>query len=1098
MVRKISQRAVFKAFVKGYRAAMRKRVREVEIIPEVVRVPEIRRIEVKPKVRVPEIRRIELEGVEIPPFVLPAVKEAVKIPEVERERISMVYPLIPRKPAPKDLVFAYAKIFWNSTENRYIYQVVEPELVPRLADMLKKVKSLLEQKLDVDLSKLTKTEAKEYLRKRMEEVIRYYGFKLHPIEREILHYYAERDFIGLGKIEPLMNDEQIEDVSCDGLGAPIFVFHRNPVLGSVVTNLVYKDVDELDSFIIKLSQLCGKSVSVAAPILSGTLPDGSRVHATLATDIARKGSNYTIRKFTEFPLTPVHLLTYGTLDIKTLAFLWLCVDYGMSIFVSGGTATGKTSLLNVLSMFIRPEKKIVSIEDSVTGDCRVFIKKNGSYEYRKVSNLFEKEKTELVIDEFGRETYKPKNLFTLSLSDSNKIVFSPISKLIRHKVRKNLYKITTKSGRIIKVTEDHSVFTLDENGKISPIKASELTENQFLATPRIWPTPSKSINSINLLNYLSKLNEFYVNGEPVERVLGKLKKKYIEKIGKSKYRYWYKNKIIHCRVLNELISKIKLRKRDIKKIKIKPCHPSKHALPVTLTLDKNFLTFVGLWLSEGSYDKNSIIITNSDRECRLIIRKASKRFNIIPKRHSDGISMMINSSCLKAIMTRVLGLKGNAYTKKIPAWVFTLSKRQIGYLLRGYFSGDGHVTKNEIEVSSCSKELIKDLQTLLLFFGIISRTSWRKERDNTYKLRISGVNNVWIFKNKIDFLQKEKKEQTFLLSSRKPHEISDVIPLPKHFYRPLKYTFVDEIGITRTYSGWKNWHRRYTAQDSNIMRNTIQKLVSKTLFNGNPMLPNLAFSDIFWDKIKSIKKLPLKEKFVYDISIPKFENFVCNNFIVHNTAELRLPHPHWVPQVARVPIAVEKGEVDLFALLKESLRQRPDYIVVGEVRGPEAFVLFQQIATGHPSLATIHAEDMTKLIDRLITPPISLPPLLLENLNLIVFLLQTRHRDRQVRRAGEILEIVGFDREKNIPITNLLFKWNPVTDAFDVKGRSILIRKMAEARGIKEEEVVEEVQRRMLVLGWMLEKNLLDYRDVFKIISTYYTQPEKIISLVKG
>jgi flagellar protein FlaI len=117
---------------------------------------------------------------------------------------------------------------------------------------------------------------------------------------------------------------------------------------------------------------------------------------------------------------------------------------------------------------------------------------------------------------------------------------------------------------------------------------------------------------------------------------------------------------------------------------------------------------------------------------------------------------------------------------------------------------------------------------------------------------------------------------------------------------------------------------------------------------------------------------------------------------------------------------------------------------------------------------------------------------------LVIFLLQTRYKGKQVRRVNEVLEIVGFDREKNLPITNLIFKWNPVTDTFDVVNKSVLLKKFAAARGISEKEILEELQRRMLVLNWMLDQNILDYRDVFKIITAYYTQPERIISLAKG
>jgi len=524
-----------------------------------------------------------IEGVELPRFPPARIKIFRRPIEEERKKISLTYPLIPRKPKKGEKIFAYVRIYWEPRQHKYIYEVVEPEITENLKKLMPKIKELLEEKLDVDFSKLKKFEAKDYLYKSIDEILDYYKIKISEKEKMLLRYFIERDYIGLERIEPLMRDEQIEDISCDGVGIPIFVFHRNPRLGSIQTNIVFNDPDELDSFIHRLAQLCGKSISVASPLVGGSLPDGSRVQATLATDIARRGSNFTIRKFTEEPLTPIHLLNYGTLDVQTLAFLWLAVDYGRSILVSGGTASGKTTLLNVLSLFIRPERKIVSIED---------------------------------------------------------------------------------------------------------------------------------------------------------------------------------------------------------------------------------------------------------------------------------------------------------------------------------------------------------------------------------------------------------------------------------------------------------------------------------------------------------------------------------------TPELKLPHPHWVPHVARVPIAMEKekkiGEVDLFDLLKESLRQRPDYIIVGEVRGKEAYVLFQEMATGHPSLATIHAENLPKLIDRLTTPPISLPPGLIGSLDLVVFLLRVRYKERHVRRVNEILEIVGVDPKTKAPITNRVFKWVPVNDRFQIVGKSTLLKKISQTTGLSEKELKEELEKRMIILSWMKERNIVNYKDVFNVLNMYYSFPEKVIRTILG
>jgi flagellar protein FlaI len=218
---------------------------------------------------------------------------------------------------------------------------------------------------------------------------------------------------------------------------------------------------------------------------------------------------------------------------------------------------------------------------------------------------------------------------------------------------------------------------------------------------------------------------------------------------------------------------------------------------------------------------------------------------------------------------------------------------------------------------------------------------------------------------------------------------------------------------------------------------------------------------------------------------------------IEDTPELKLAHPHWVPEVARTPIAIGKktGEVSLFDLLKESLRQRPDYIIVGEVRGKEAYVLFQQIATGHAGLATIHAASLPQLVDRLITPPISLPPSLIENLDVILFLVYVKVKDRYIRRLNEVLEVRGVKDDK--PITAQIFKWNPLTDKFEPTGKSKVLEDIANFIGLTEDSLKEELRVRKAILEWMREKKIFDYREVSNIINAYYTNPEKIINLVE-
>lgn len=314
-----------------------------------------------------EEEEIVSEGVELPapgsfqPGMVTGEdeEEGEKLTEVE-----ISYPLIPKNPEPEEIVYAWAYITYSKREGELVYKVIEPELKPDTERILAKIKQILERSFDVDFTDLEAEEADEYLSEKIDMIVDKYNISLNDKQRDIIRYYTYRDFAGLGKLQPLMNDKEVEDISCDGIDIPVYVYHRNPRFGSIKTNVEWNDNDELDSFVMKLAQRCGRSISVSQPLLDGALPDGSRVQATLATDIARKGSNFTIRRFTEDPLTPIHMMDFETENAQMMSYLWTLVEHGKSILVAGTTGAGKTSQLNALSLFIRPEKKIVSIEDT--------------------------------------------------------------------------------------------------------------------------------------------------------------------------------------------------------------------------------------------------------------------------------------------------------------------------------------------------------------------------------------------------------------------------------------------------------------------------------------------------------------------------------------------------------------------------------------------------------------------------------------------------------------------------------------------------------------------------------------------------------------
>jgi flagellar protein FlaI len=177
----------------------------------------------------------------------------------------------------------------------------------------------------------------------------------------VLNYYIKRDLSGYGPLEVTMQDPALEDISCNGHDLPVFVFHRT--YGSLPTSIIFTE-SELNQFVLKLAQKANKQMSLSNPMVDATLPDGARVQITYGDVVSTKGSSFTIRKFRADPMTPLDLIRFGTYDAQTLAFLWLAIEHRKSLLVVGGTASGKTSMMNAVSLFIPQNAKVVSLEDT--------------------------------------------------------------------------------------------------------------------------------------------------------------------------------------------------------------------------------------------------------------------------------------------------------------------------------------------------------------------------------------------------------------------------------------------------------------------------------------------------------------------------------------------------------------------------------------------------------------------------------------------------------------------------------------------------------------------------------------------------------------
>lgn len=949
---------------------------------------------------------------------------AVSVPLAEgthdhKEDISVSYNLVPRSPKRGETVYAYASIKWNPRLGEAVYYVVEPKITKGDLDTVESVKRFLEEKLDVDFIKLGDVKGKQLLSGEVQKILGTMP-EIPETKKGSLNYYIERDIVGLGRIEALMNDPNIEDISCDGLNIPIYVYHRDPKIGSLKTNVMFKDDDELNTFVTKIAQKCKKSISISEPLLDATLPDGSRIQATLGTDIARRGSNFTIRKFTEQPLTPTHMIKYGTLDPMQLAYLWLAIENGMSILISGGTATGKTSLLNALSLFIRPNLKIVSIEDTAElrlphphwipevartplsmkgskGEVTLFdlLKSSlrqrpdyiimGEVRGKEAFVLFQQmasipgyEKVRVLNDDhlksIGIGELKDNKTYRLPTADldSRKIEISRLKMRVEHPPTKTLYKITTKTGREVITTGNHSVFTYSKN--IEPVVVDELKEGSNIIIPAELPCGFNDVEYLDMMELLPDIRVY----SPT------LIKKASKKIGFEKasritgyacISHYYG--VNNCALPAEKFIKL-MKEADIsyKSDRIEVRFDRRSELhPAKLKITPEFLRFLGYFISEGSINRahknNSVSLYNNNKEILDDMRKCIESVTGKGTREREtkgyGRSTELTFSH-KTIFELLRRFCYSGNMKKVPEFIFGLSKKKIGHFLSGLYSGDAQLKRDSFTYYTISRELANDVTGLLLTLGIVTKI---RKRDR------EGRKNI-------DY------ELVFYRKDYMDEFLKYVNPVGKKF-------------------GLKEHGR----SDPNVM------------------------GDLYVDAVKKIEKMVYRKNVpIFDLSVPGTQNFIggFGGVLLHNT--------------------------------------------------------------GHPSLATMHAASVGQLIDRLTTPPISLPPSLLENINIIVFLVLSRLKDRYVRRSNSVMEITGI--KDQLPVTRQIFKWKPAEDSYQSIEKSSVLHTISLKQGLSVDAVKDELIRRRSILEWMLNREIYNYKDVARVISVYYANPKRIMDLVSS
>lgn len=309
------------------------------------------------------IRKGKDKAAEPAPVAAPGMSfvEATRILSHELFSVKKGYRIVETYPVVEP--FASINIVEDETSGKLFYEVYEISLTNEERDIYKQIYEhmMWEIKPIATLS----GDAIEEIRSTARRIMNLFQIRFPrtpSLSWSKINYYIERDFLGYGVLDPIFRDRYIEDISCNGPGKPIYVWHRK--YESLPTNVVFKNEEELDEYVLKLAHMAGKHISVAYPVLDAILPGGHRVAATYSKEVSTSGSSFTIRKFSESPITIADMINFGTISSELAAYFWLAMDYKMTTLILGVTGAGKTSTLNALATLLRPTYKVVTIEDT--------------------------------------------------------------------------------------------------------------------------------------------------------------------------------------------------------------------------------------------------------------------------------------------------------------------------------------------------------------------------------------------------------------------------------------------------------------------------------------------------------------------------------------------------------------------------------------------------------------------------------------------------------------------------------------------------------------------------------------------------------------
>ena len=865
--------------------------------------------------------------------------------------------------------------------------------------------------------------------------------KIPVNSKEFFARAVVREMVGYGMLDPLTKDDWLEEIMVNGPNQPVFVYHRKH--GVMKSNIMFYDDQDIRELIERIARNIGRRIDTQVPILDARLPDGTRVNATIPP-ISLDGSTITLRKFRKDPFSAVDLITFGTLNPRLTAFLWLAVD-GMgvkpaNILVSGGTASGKTSTLNVLSSFVPRQERILSIED--TSELNLPLEHWLRFEVRPpslegtgevsmddlVKNSLRMRPDRIIVGEIrgseGYTMFAAMNTGHSGAASADQTVqmasgaFSTVGELFH-----------SFSGE---VKRDGGFEYLDVNGASVLCLNKQTLGLDAREVTRVWRREAKKDEELFELVTDGGRRVELTSDHPVYRLNGG--------------------------GLMEQVVVGDLREGDWL------CVPRKTVIQASSGLSVETAYCLGALLGDGNLNADGLNVSLDSLEvARAFEDCLFKSFGIEAKTKYYESRSSYKTVCynrkLKNELVK-LGVPEGRKTKTfvVPVGVTTSHNWVVAAFLRGLFDCDGFVNEHSkgVSLTLANEEACSQVKALLLRFGIQSRL-YKAEKDGKGKsgpywsVVVYGADNLRVFEDNIGFNHARKKTALSRLAAVKQNTNKDVVPAGRAIALARKKLGMTQEALSRRALKVKTRSnvRAYEAGVRHPSKETFKRVIAelKSEFN---------------EQVKESRSIEEGARLLE-----------ARQLILH------------LQSLAREEVGFERVA---------SLREKSAGDFVYDLTVDEHHTYLAGSNGGlfvSNCMGTVHANSARETLVRLESPPISVPKIMLTALNFVV--MQNKIHDRKrgmLRRITEFAEVVPSD--DGTFALQILYSWDPIKDEMKPTGRdSHYLQELKRYTGLSDEQIEEEITSRQEVLEGLVKRGEHNLEKVRKAMNDYSLKREK-------